>query len=75
MEVFSELTGTIISIHTPAKGVTTFILNFPEDVWGISIHTPAKGVTNRKFNTRSKNNNFNPHSREGSDEIGCIMVV
>ena len=33
-----------ISIHTPAKGVTT-IGEFPNDDSEISIHTPAKGVT------------------------------
>ena len=34
----------IISIHTPAKGVTPDIL-YPQREGTISIHTPAKGVT------------------------------
>jgi len=33
-----------ISIHTPARGVTTF-LSMVQTLLGISIHTPARGVT------------------------------
>ena len=36
--------GIIISIHTPAKGVTLDAIQVDEET-GISIHTPAKGVT------------------------------
>ena len=56
-----------ISIHTPAKGVT-------EDYYcikqcgAISIHTPAKGVTVLLKLHRTRYH-FNPHSREGSDEL------
>ncbi len=34
----------IISIHTPARGVTTEILSW-NYILRISIHTPARGVT------------------------------
>ena len=33
----------------------------------ISIHTPVKGVTGRRKKMETMQNNFNPHSREGSD--------
>ena len=35
---------------------------------GISIHTPAKGVTRTAIRKLKDQNDFNPHSREGSDE-------
>ena len=38
------LMRTVISIHTPAKGVTLVLLCIPDRI-AISIHTPAKGVT------------------------------
>ena len=55
-----------ISIHTPAKGVTIY------QTWkcspqAISIHTPAKGVTYGVQADSIETGNFNPHSREGSD--------
>ena len=34
----------------------------------ISIHTPAKGVTTGLMAVAVAKANFNPHSREGSDE-------
>ncbi len=55
-----------ISIHTPARGVTYI----PVDRLGdqkISIHTPARGVTKEKAEAAAESENFNPHSREGSD--------
>ena len=101
----------IISIHTPAKGVTwgrywgipeasdfnphsrkgsdgrlirgygpwsLFQSTLPQGEWPyeaadikwhrvISIHTPAKGVTMLPKRQPSHLNNFNPHSRKGSD--------
>ena len=56
----------VISIHTPAKGVT---IN-EQDEWfsyDISIHTPAKGVTVITIAPCVISCDFNPHSREGSD--------
>ena len=56
----------IISIHTPAKGVTT---KNSGSGWieKISIHTPAKGVTKKIVHFFNISVYFNPHSREGSD--------
>ena len=55
-----------ISIHTPAKGVTaSACVRGSTSV--ISIHTPAKGVTRSGRRVSSSLQNFNPHSREGSD--------
>ena len=56
----------IISIHTPAKGVT-WLDAYVRQVLYISIHTPAKGVTGYPLRIRRSARNFNPHSREGSD--------
>ena len=57
-----------ISIHTPAKGVTSIemLLSCGSH---ISIHTPAKGVTLKKDIRDELMFHFNPHSREGSDQI------
>ena len=55
-----------ISIHTPAKGVTDDCAGSSKTRM-ISIHTPAKGVTEVKCLLLQNWNNFNPHSREGSD--------
>ena len=59
----------MISIHTPAKGVTNNKFIYLRR-WRISIHTPAKGVTDMIHGNRHDVDNFNPHSREGSDESG-----
>ena len=40
----SDSSGTAISIHTPARGVTITILD-NDFSYPISIHTPARGVT------------------------------
>ena len=37
----------------------------------ISIHTPAKGVTDLDEIALSTTINFNPHSHEGSDDLGA----
>ena len=38
----------------------------------ISIHTPAKGATVYGLKSSRSIWNFNPHTREGCDGIGCI---
>ena len=55
-----------ISIHAPAKGATLCgdVLGL---LVGISIHAPAKGATSCFWLTASKQDYFNPRSREGSD--------
>ena len=57
----------MISIHTPAKGVTE-VVAIDTTSWRISIHTPAKGVTASTPDLPTRMVNFNPHSREGSDQ-------
>ena len=58
----------VISIHTPARGVTGDKRGFYK-VGKISIHTPARGVTRTLFPHIVKPDHFNPHSRKGSDII------
>ena len=58
----------IISIHTPARGVTVCRLKERQQSQ-ISIHTPARGVTQHSGSYRDGWRNFNPHSRKGSDII------
>ena len=55
-----------ISIHTPAQGVTVLIGKVENSVI-ISIHTPAQGVTGLQQPRTEEINDFNPHSRTGSD--------
>ncbi len=56
-----------ISIHAPTKGATfaDSLLQFPFD---ISIHAPTKGATPLRPAVTASAKNFNPRSREGSDE-------
>ena len=63
------LHGTI-SIHAPAKGATIFIF-FRGVYMGISIHAPAKGATIYRLRKKNRISNFNPRSREGSDNISA----
>ena len=56
----------MISIHTPAKGVTGERLTQAATL-DISIHTPAKGVTYTINDKIGLPPNFNPHPREGGD--------
>ena len=44
----TDMTNILISIHTPAKGVTS-LRKWGENLGVISIHTPAKGVTDMAF--------------------------
>ena len=56
-----------ISIHTPAKGATHHLHHYIY-AYRISIHTPAKGATD--FSLFAMGNiDFNPHTREGCDDI------
>ena len=48
--VEEKLEGYAISIHTPAKGVTSIRIDFGDGT-AISIHTPAKGVTKSQIST------------------------
>ena len=56
-----------ISIHAPVKGATQPRCNAVLTC-GISIHAPAKGATHSEDVKRDIHENFNPRSREGSDE-------
>ena len=65
-------TMEVISIHTPAKGVTAvFFRNCAEIT--ISIHTPAKGVTRFAVIRSCDFLYFNPHPREGGDPSNFIV--
>ena len=58
----------VISIHAPAKGATFFFLPILAHS-SISIHAPAKGATAGRGRAGSRCSDFNPRSREGSDQI------
>ena len=57
---------TIISIHTPTRGVTAKA-GTPVHIDLISIHTPTRGVTGTQYITDNADYHFNPHSHKGSD--------
>ena len=61
----------VISIHTPAWGATVIVSILEKELY-ISIHTPAWGATREEYGLFKKNEDFNPHSRVGSD--GCGML-
>ena len=56
-----------ISIHAPAKGATALSQIFALYPM-ISIHAPAKGATRSSSSVFADCKDFNPRSREGSDE-------
>ena len=56
-----------ISIHAPAKGATIIHLLIQPPL-PISIHAPAKGATESIICLMVLSRDFNPRSREGSDE-------
>ena len=63
-----------ISIHAPAKGATDFRLNF-RCLFGISIHAPAKGATEKAIRRATYKMDFNPRSREGSDQAVNLQFI
>ena len=58
----------LISIHAPAKGATCGA-EVAVLLVRISIHAPAKGATRAERTYHGTHHNFNPRSREGSDEV------
>ena len=56
-----------ISIHAPAKGATSHraLWHLSAD---LSIHAPAKGATRVAAQRKQRAGDFNPRSREGSDQ-------
>ena len=63
-----RLNKNTISIHAPAKGATAGEPEYRRHV-GISIHAPAKGATISMWICSRRGFNFNPRSREGSDDV------
>ena len=70
----AEKLGISISIHAPARGATNFVLFILHIRW-ISIHAPARGATSESINPSVVNLDFNPRSREGSDNRFCAVPL
>ena len=62
-----------ISIHAPARGATNQSI-LSGALLGISIHAPARGATKRRRGRTCRSTDFNPRSREGSDEKEAQMI-
>ena len=62
-----------ISIHAPAKGATVLTV---ARLWKyqISIHAPAKGATTADRTAAESTTDFNPRSREGSDNKNSKII-
>ena len=72
--VFGFLTAIFtISIHAPARGATQFLRPRSPEAQ-ISIHAPARGATKRATGSCENLMNFNPRSREGSDDVVCHII-
>ena len=69
---FSFIILICISIHAPARGATAEFVDLMTDMEGISIHAPARGATILFSITPTPLKNFNPRSREGSDQMGLF---
>ena len=63
-----------ISIHAPAKGATA-CANFLRFSYDISIHAPAKGATISVMSAATVAADFNPRSREGSDDARIEIII
>ena len=57
----------LISIHAPVKGATVYGWSGGVDL-SISIHAPVKGATSGHAVQLKRERDFNPRSREGSDQ-------
>ena len=57
----------VISIHAPVKGATIFGV-LTAVIILISIHAPVKGATWASMCPSAMKTDFNPRSREGSDQ-------
>ena len=64
---FQQPMATHISIHAPARGATTSDTDVLKSGY-ISIHAPARGATHTGGSVPHFTRDFNPRSREGSDE-------
>ena len=64
---FNDVNNNKISIHAPVKGATVTMI-ITSSSTNISIHAPVKGATLLTTANQSTNLNFNPRSREGSDQ-------
>ena len=63
-----------ISIHTPTRGATNIVA--AQQLHNIiSIHTPAWGATRATRSQGKGNQNFNPHSRVGSDGNKSFPII
>ena len=60
-------TASVISTHTPARGVTIGTIENTYLKTTISTHTPARGVTGVGEKETGRNENFYSHAREGRD--------
>ena len=60
-----------ISIHAPARGATQECVEIIEKI-KISIHAPARGATSTVNSNSTAFSNFNPRSREGSDDYDTV---
>ena len=58
----------VISIHAPVKGATKIHQRSNKPI-NISIHAPVKGATCRLQAASQRCCDFNPRSREGSDQV------
>ena len=67
-----------ISIHAPVKGATTNDLYYVCPIY-ISIHAPVKGATPAVPRLLPDLRDFNPRSREGSDDralrVGLVRPI
>ena len=61
-----DVNAFFVSIHTPARGVTTGRREMKVSQ-KVSIHTPARGVTLVISLGLFKTKRFNPHTRTGCD--------
>ena len=69
IDALQEDMGSDISIHAPVKGATKADIKKYGPEY-ISIHAPVKGATSMWWTMASRETNFNPRSREGSDDYG-----
>ena len=68
-----QVVGILISIHTPARGVTALVTIVENRKVYFNPHS-REGSDRLSRDLPPLHPHFNPHSREGSDERGLVDI-
>ena len=73
LPVFGNVDNIVVSIHTPTKGVTLFLLRKWCSLFSFNPHT-HEGCDPDEFHYRLWQKRFNPHTHEGCDRTFARLL-